>query len=103
MEDFGQERKDLISTDDTPETLLYNKENSIESTNTTAIQADASKRLSTFYSKIKTYLNTTTINEKNPTAQLSISSIENVGLVDINIILTGSQSCLKIDNTDLCK
>jgi hypothetical protein len=99
METFGEDWGNFIDSIKLEDTVQVSE---------TANQIDAENqknlkdpKLADYYAKIKSYLNATTISEKQPTLTLTLSAASDVGTVDFNISLTGT-SCLQIDTTNLC-
>lgn len=103
MQDYGDQRKDLIksSEDNDMSIQLSTTASQIENENKQLFEGTNGKRLSEYYAKIKTNLDTNTINKKTPNATLKLSATTNIGTIDINISGTGD-SCLQINSTNLC-
>ncbi|MDR0650302.1 MAG: hypothetical protein LBG59_02605 [Candidatus Peribacteria bacterium] len=100
MQDFGQE---LSNTETTSDTALTQQEIALENANQASIQGNSAKNttLSQYYAKIKTVLDTSTLDEKHPQINLTLTSSENVGTAEFIISLTGT-SCLQTENINLC-
>jgi hypothetical protein len=100
MADYEEQRETLTNTNEkeTDTTLaeteyVYNKQ--------TKENMEKSKRLADYYNNIKTFLSNTTLNTRQTSSTLKISSTIEVGTVEFHISLTGD-SCLQIDTTNLC-
>jgi hypothetical protein len=100
MQDYEEQRETIVNprVKDTDLTLseieyVYDAE--------TKQNREKSKKLADYYSNIKTLVANTTLNEKQTTTTLKISSTVDVGIVDFHISLTGD-NCLQIESTNLC-
>ncbi|MDR0370204.1 MAG: hypothetical protein LBH96_07085 [Candidatus Peribacteria bacterium] len=103
MQDYGNQRENLIKTSEENDKSiqLSMAASQIENENKQLFEGTNGKRLSEYYAKVKTNIDTNTINKKTPNATLKLSATTNMGTIDINISGTGD-SCLQVNTTNLC-
>jgi len=87
MEDYSDQRRDLIKKPETNDTSvqLSLTASQIEVENQKLFTETNGKSLSDYYAKIKTTVDTNTLNKKTPNATLKISATSNLGTVDISV------------------
>ncbi|MDR0860796.1 MAG: hypothetical protein LBO09_07700 [Candidatus Peribacteria bacterium] len=112
MKDYGQEREaewdDIFSSErDQTENDLLQLETQAALENNSFLEEDKenpnkdTKTLYQYYTKVKTYVDSNTIDEKHPSITLDLTSATDLGSVEFIITSTGA-ACFQIDGKSLC-
>ena len=100
MQDYEEQRQVLINNNKKDTNISLSETEYFYDTETKEAIAK-SKRLADYYNHIKTNVSATSLNEKQTTSTLKISSAVDLGTVSFIISLTGD-NCIQVETTNLC-